>query len=137
MASEAAEQSAQILAAALAKECQQGLQLIGWKGRGRVESRVVAILPRQNGEGDALLARHLSECFDAVAPPIEPAEQPDHDDPGVLPDLVDPEVDGHRVTQVAQMRKPHARQRVLLNRERCGEPGKVAVGERQHHDVAR
>ncbi len=41
------------------------------------------------------------------------------------------------MAQIAQMREPHARQRVAFRRPGRGEPGKVAVGERQDHDIAR
>ena len=52
-------------------------------------------------------------------------------------DAVDPEIDRHRMAQVAQMREPHARQRVPLHRPRRCQTGKVAVGERQHDHVSR
>ena len=41
------------------------------------------------------------------------------------------------MAQIAEMREPHARQPILLRRIGRSEPGKVAVGKRQDHDVAR
>ena len=53
------------------------------------------------------------------------------------PDTVNPQIDRHRVTQIAQMREPHARQIGALALPRRGEAGEIAVGERQYCDVAR
>ena len=61
-------------------------------------------MPRSRASADKPL--------DAVAPPVEPAEQAHQDHLGVRADAVDPEIDRHRMAQVAQMREPHARQRV-------------------------
>ena len=52
-------------------------------------------------------------------------------------DAVDPQIDRHRMTQIAQMREPHARQVLALGLPRRGEAGEIAVGERQYGDVAR
>ncbi len=52
-------------------------------------------------------------------------------------DAVDPQIDRHRVTQIAQMRQPHAGQVFALGLPRRGEASEVAVGERQYRDVAR
>ena len=53
------------------------------------------------------------------------------------PDALDPQIDRHGMAQVAQMREPHARQQVALRGPGRGERGEIAVGERQHHHVAR
>ncbi len=52
-------------------------------------------------------------------------------------DAVDPQIDRHRVTQIAQMRQPHARHVAALGLPRRSETGEIAVGERQDRDVAR
>ena len=45
-------------------------------------------------------------------------------------DAVDPQIDGHRMLQVAQVRQPQARQRVALDRfPRGGKPSEIAVGK--------
>jgi hypothetical protein len=137
MAGEAAKQTAQILAPSLAEIGQQLLQLVRRKRRGFGEASIVAVLSGQHGKGDAPLARHRAEGLYPVAPPVEATEQPDHDHLGVLAGLLDPKVDRHRVTQVAQMREPYTRKLTLFQRVGGSEPGKIAVGERQHHDVAR
>ena len=137
VAGEASQQRPQIVAPALAEEREQAGKLVGRQGRSLIEARVGAILAGQDGERDGPFARHLRERLDAVAPPIEPAEQPDHDHLGVAADRVDPQIDRHRVTQFAQMRQPQARQPVLLRRVSRSETGKIAIGERQDHDLAR
>ena len=75
------------------------------------EPRIVAILARQQRQRDAAFARQRRQPLDAVAPPVETAEQADHDHLGVRADAVDPEVDRHRMAQVAQIGEPHARKR--------------------------
>jgi hypothetical protein len=65
-----------------------------------------------------VLARHGRERVDAVAPPVESAEQPHHDHLGVPRAFVDPEIDRHGVAQIAKMREPQAREVLLLNRIR-------------------
>ena len=40
------------------------------------------------------------------------------------------------MTQIAQVREPHARQHGALRLPRGGKPSEIAVGERQHDDVA-
>ncbi len=137
MTGEAAKQRPQIFAPALTEELKQCGKLVGRKRRGRSEARIVAILSRQHGKADLPLLCYGRERLDAVAPPVEPAEQPDHDDLGVARDLVDPEIDRHRMAKVAEMRETHARQPVLLRRVGRRKTRKVAVGERQDHDIAR
>ena len=82
----------------------------GRQGRSRLEPRVVAVLSGQHGERDVPLMRKRRERLDAIAPPIETAEQPHHDHFGVARHLVDPKVDRHRMAQIAEMREPNARQ---------------------------
>ena len=102
------------------------------QGRRLGEPRIVAVLARQQRERDAALARQRREPLAAVAPPVETAEQAHQDHLGMRADAIDPEIDRHRMAQVAQMREPHARQRVALDRPRRREPRKIAVGERQY-----
>ena len=136
VAGEPPQQAAQIFAAAFAEILQQRVELISGQGRSGDKPRVVAILARQDGECDAALARQRREPFDAVFPPVEPAEQPHDDNLRVRADALDPQIDRHGMAQVAQMREPHARQRGAFGLP-CGrEPGEVAVGERQNRDLA-
>ena len=134
---EAAKQRPQIFAPSFTEKFKQSGKLVLRQGRGRNEPRIVAILSRQHGKVDLPLLRYSRERLDPVTPPIETAEQPHHDDFGVTPDLVDPEIDRHRMAQVAEMREPHAGEPVLLHRIGRGKTGKVAVGERQDNNVAR
>ena len=101
MAGQAAEQRPQILAPAFAEELEQCGKLVGRQRRGSGEALIVAILSRQKGKADVALARDRGERLDPVAPPVEPAEQPDDNDLGVARDLVDPEIDRHRMAEVA------------------------------------
>ena len=137
MPREPAEQRPQIFHAAFAEVAQQRRELVGRQGRGFGEPRIVAVLARQHRERDALLAGDGGEPLDAVAPPVEPADQPHQDHLGVEADTLHPEIDRHRVAQVAQMGEAHARQRGLVGGPGGGEAGEVAVGEREHRDVAR
>ena len=136
MAGELAQQGAQVLAAAFAEITQQSIELRRRQGRGGGEARVVAVLARQYGEYNAALACQRRQPLDPVFPPIEAAEQPDHNYLGMRANTVDPQIDRHRVTQVAQMREPHARQRGALRVPRGCQGGEVAVGERQYRDIA-
>ena len=105
MAREPAQQRAQIFAAALAEETQQSVELVRRQRRGFGEPRVVAILAGQHRERDAALARDRGQPLDAVAPPVEAADEAHQDHLGVDADALDPEIDRHRMAQVAQMRR--------------------------------
>ena len=61
-----------------------------------------APMPRSRASADS---RSMPYC-----PPIEPAEQPHHDHLGVRADAIDPQIDRHRMAQLAQVREAHARQ---------------------------
>ena len=137
MARQPAQQRAQIVPAAFAEKTQQRVELVGRQRRGRFEPRVVAIFAGQHRERDAALARQRRKPLDAVFPPIEAAEEANHDHLGMRADAVDPQIDRHRMAQVAQMREPHARQGVALGLPGGGKAGEIAVGERQDGDVAR
>src|SRR6185503_15669750 len=75
------------------------------------------------------LARQRGEPLDAIAPPVEPAEEAHHDHLGVRADALDPQIDRHRMLEVAQL---HG-----LAGPCRREAAEIAVGERQHRDVAR
>ena len=137
MARQPPQQGAQIFAAAFAEKPQQCVELRRRQRRSCGKASVIAILARQHGERDAARARQRREALDPVFPPIEAAEQADHDHFGMRADAVDPQIDRHRMAQVAQMGKPNAGQRRALRLPRGGKAGEVAVGERQHGDVAR
>ena len=129
MARQPAQQRAQILAPAFAEIAQQQIEFVARQGRGRGEPRIVAILAGQHRERDAVFARQRGEPLGAVPPPVEPAQEPDHDDLGVRGDAVDPNIDRHRMAQLAQMCEPHARQRVAFDRPGGGKSGEIAVGK--------
>src|SRR5712691_4784151 len=137
MAGQAPQQGAQIVTSALTEEFEQRVQLVRRKGRSFREPRIVAILARQHGEHDPTLARERRQPLDAVAPPVETAEQANEDHLGMGGDAIDPEVDRHRVAQIPQRREPQARQRVALECPGSGEGGKIAVREGQDDHVAR
>ena len=136
MAGEPPQQRAQVFAAAFAEVMQQRAELRRRQCRSGGEPCVVAVFARQHGERDAAFARQRRQSVDAVFPPIETAEQAHHDHLGVRADAIDPQIDRHRMAQVAQMREANARQRGALGLPRGGEPGEIAVGERQDRDIA-
>ncbi len=107
VAGQAAEQRPQILAPAFAEELEQRRQFLRRQRRGSGEALIVAILSRQKGKRDVAFARDSGKRLDPVTPPVEPAEQPHDDDLGVARDLVDPEIDRHRMAEVAQMCEAH------------------------------
>ena len=137
MAGKPAQQAAQIVGTALAEIGQQRIQVRVSERRSFEQPRIVAVLARQHGKHNARLARERRQRLDAVAPPVEPAEQPHDDDLGVARHRVRPQIDGHGMAQVTQMREPQARQHSTFRGIGDGETGKVAVGERQDHEVAR
>ena len=53
------------------------------------------------------------------------------------PDAVDPQIDRHRVPQIAQMRQTQARQRGALGLPGHSKRRQIAVGKRQDRDIAR
>ncbi len=134
---EPAEQRAEIVETAFPEIAQQRCELVGRQSRSLGEPRIVAVLAGQHCERDAPRAGDRGEPLDAVAPPVEPADQPHQDHFGMDADALDPEVDRHRMAQVAQMREAHARQRGLVGGPGGREAGEIAVGEREHRDVAR
>ncbi len=137
MLREAAKQPLHVLWTPFAEITQQRLQVVRRKGRRLEQARIVAVLARQHGERDAGLAGQRRQGLDAIAPPVEPTQKPHHDNLRVPRHRVDPQIDGHGMAQVAQMREPHGWQRVALHGIRGGKPGKIAIGKRQHHDIAR
>ena len=134
---ESAQERAQILAPALAEIAQQRVEFGARQGRGVGQPGVVAILAGQDRKRDPLFARHRCDPFDAVTPPVEPAEQAQQNHLGMDADAIDPQIDRQGMAQVAQMREAHAWQRVALDRPGRREPGEVGVGERQHENIAR
>jgi hypothetical protein len=54
------------------------------------EARVIAVLTGERHEHDLALTCERRQPLDAVAPPVEPAEQTNHNDLGVDCDAVDP-----------------------------------------------
>ncbi len=120
---EPSQQRAQVLTAAFAEIVEQRGELMRRNGRGFREPRIVAILTWEQCQHDPALAREHGEPVDAVAPPVDAAEQAYQDHLGMCADAVDPEIDRHRMAQVAQMREPYARQRVAFDDPRRGKPG--------------
>ena len=81
------------------------------------------------GDGSKLVA--------AIAPPVIAAKDADEDHPGMSCHAVDPEVDGHRMAQIAQCGQPHRRQALRVRLPRRRQSGEIAVGEGQRHDIRR
>ena len=52
-------------------------------------------------------------------------------------DALDPHIDRHRMAEIAQMCESGARQDGAFGVPGCGQPGEIAVGERQDRDLAR
>jgi hypothetical protein len=52
-------------------------------------------------------------------------------------DAIDPQIDRHRMAQIAQASEAHARQGGVFGFPGCSQSRKIAVGKRQHGDVAR
>ena len=87
---EAAQQGAQILAAAFAEKSQQRVEFVRRQRRSRREPRVIAVFTRQHRKRDVAFARQRRQPLDAVFPPIEAAEQAHNDHLGVRADAIDP-----------------------------------------------
>ena len=92
--------------------------------RRRGEPVVVAIFAGQHRERDAAFARQHREPLDAVFPPVEAAEQAHQDHLGMRADAIDPQIDRHRMAQVAQMREPHARQAARSTSQAAASPAR-------------
>ncbi len=101
MSGEGAQQGAQILAPAFAEEGEKDVELARRERRGGGQPRVVAILARQHREHNSSFARQHREPLDAVAPPVETAEQAHQDYLGILADPFDPQIDRHGMAQIA------------------------------------
>ena len=132
MAGEPAQQGAQIFAAAFAEVAEQNVQLRRRQRRGGGEAVVVAVFAGEDGELNAAFARDGGEALDAIFPPVEAAEQPDHDDLGMG---ADPSI--HRSTDIGwrRSRRCARRTRGSAVRSACprgGETGEVAVGQRKN-----
>ena len=133
---EPAQQRAEIVAPAFAEIAKQRRKLIRRQCRDVRETRIVAVLAGQHRERDAALAGQRREPVDAVAPPVHAAEQANDDHLGVAGDALDPQIDRHRMLEIAQLHEPHARQRVALDGPGGREPRQIAVGERKNGDIA-
>ena len=140
-----AQQSAEIVAAALAEISQEGGKLLRGQGRAIGQPWIVAVLAGQHRQRNAARFRQRRQPVGAVAPPVETAQQPYNDHLRIRCDPLDPEIDRHRMLQVAQLHQPHARQRVaflvallvaFLGPGRR-KPREIAVGKRQDRDIAR
>jgi len=131
------QHAAQIFTASFAEILQQRIEFGRRQGRGGGKPCIVPVFARQYGERDAAFARERREPFDAVFPPIEPAQEAHDDDLRVRADALDPQIDRHGMAQVAQMGEPNARQDGAFGVPRRRKPGKVAVGERQDRDLTR
>ena len=131
--------SARMLAGpALAEIVEQRVEFGARQGRAFDQPQIlVAALAGQQRQLDALRARDRGKPVAAIAPPVVAAEDAHQDDLGVRGDAVDPEVDRHRMAQVAQRGKPHRRQAFGIRLPRGREPGQIAVGEGQRHDIRR
>ena len=93
------ERIADVAGAALAKVCVEKRSLLRRHGGQCAQARVGPIIAGQCdelGTGAAACLRHLLK---AVAPIVEPAEAADDDEAAFRYNIVDVEIDGHRVTQ--------------------------------------
>ena len=131
-----AQQRAEIVAPAFAEIAQQRRELIRRQRRDVREPRIVAVLAGQHRQRDAALAGQRREPIDAVAPPVQAAQQANDDHLGMAGDAFDPQIDRHRMLEIAQLHKPHARQRVALDGPGRRKARQIAVGERKNGDVA-
>lgn len=66
------------------------------------QARVGTVLARQHGERDAARLAECRQLLGAIAPPIQPAEQPQHNDPRARSRAVQPEIHRHGVPQFPQ-----------------------------------
>ena len=101
------------------------------------KARIVAVLAGQQCKRDAALARQRRQPVDTVAPPIQTAQQADHDDLGVLSPRARSK---DRPTSDAADRADCASRTVgsdvALLRPCSGKAGEIAVGERKDDDIA-
>ena len=133
-----AHQRGHILRAAFAEIAKQSVEFAARQGRAFDQPQIlVAAFAGQQGQLDAPGAGHGGELVAAIAPPVIAAEDTNKDDLRMRRDAVDPEVDRHRMPEVAQRGEPHRGQVVRLRVPGGGEARKVAVGEGQRHNVRR
>ncbi len=131
-------QRCHIRRAALAEITEQSVQF-GPRQRRAFDQPLVLVMAfaRQQRKLDAALARHRRELVAAVTPPVVTAENADQNNLGVTGDAVDPEVDRHRMAEVAKCRQPHRRQPPCVGPPGSGQSGEVAIGKGQGHDIRR
>ncbi len=81
--------------------------------------------------------RRGRDLVDAIAPVVEPAEQPDQHPARLGDDPLDIEVDRQRVLELGEPREPQRRQGLACRGVGGGRHVEVAVGEGQDHEVGR
>lgn len=141
----AAEQAAQVFRAP-GPEVGVAVRRQGGGRREGVEAEIWPVVAGQNHEGHPVRAGGGARALDAVAPVIEAAETPDHDDPRPRDHRLHVEVHRHRVAQARELGEPQARRagcvaRIGRRRIQSGmslrHAEQVGIGERQEDDVAR
>jgi hypothetical protein len=111
--------------------------LLGGRGRQRREARVRPRVAGQQGERNSARAAEGGELLAAVAPVVEPADQPHGHASGVGDDLLGVEVHRHRVAQLGEIGEPQARPVRPELRPGRRQRGEVGVRERQEHQLGR
>ena len=138
MAGKPAHQRTHVGRPALAEIAEQRLELrLGQRRMGDQPLVAVVAFAGQQRELDAAFPGHRAQPVAAIAPPIVPAEDAHQDDAGMARHLVDPQIDRHRMAQVAQRGEPHVRHRAGLRLPGSREAGEVAVGEGKRHHLGR
>ena len=132
-----AQRLAQVLGAALAEELVEPGQRLSGQGRDRGKPRIGAVVARQGGEEQPLVARHVADALEAVAPIVEPAQAAHDHQLGAGHDAVDIEVDRHRMLELLQAGEPQRRQRLGILLPRRSQCRQIAVGKGQHDDIGR
>jgi hypothetical protein len=98
--------------AAFTEKFQQRSEVVAGKRRGLDQPQIfLAAFAGEEGKFDPVRPRNRGELVAAIAPPVVAAEDADQDHFGMPRDRIDPEVDRHRMAQVAQGGDPQRGQR--------------------------
>ena len=115
-------------------------QAVAGLGRHQAEAGelgVGLVVARHQGQRDVPAAAALDHLLDAVGPVAHPAQEPHHHQPGVADHGLDVEVHREVVGEVEQAGEAQAGDAVAQAGVGRGQRAELAVGGREHDDVAR
>lgn len=82
-------------------------------------------------------SRHTRKLIATVAPPLVTAENPCDHTTRAWRNLVGPDIDRHRMTQILQADQPQCRKLPSCRMPCPRKPDEVAIGKRQHRHIGR